>query len=97
MPVVNYIGDTSMFLNYIYALERQHKLTIPIKACGLDRIVLEHADFNDGSSDTSKGPKLLGITVKKDDDDSYLDSEWANPKGLQKSFQGIDEISWKPK
>ena len=35
--------------------------------------------------------------IDKDDDDSYLDSEWANPRGLQKTFQGIDEVDWKPK
>lgn len=32
------------------------------------------------------------------DDDSYVNSEWANPKGLQSYFQGISKnITWKPK
>lgn len=35
--------------------------------------------------------------IDKDDDDSYLDSEWANPKGLANTFQGLEEISWKPR
>jgi hypothetical protein len=34
--------------------------------------------------------------IDKDDDDSYLDSQWANPKGLQSTFQGLEEIDWKP-
>jgi hypothetical protein len=34
--------------------------------------------------------------IDKDDDDSYLDSQWANPKGLQNTFQGLEEIDWKP-
>uniref|UniRef100_A0A6U0LNL0 Uncharacterized protein n=1 Tax=Percolomonas cosmopolitus TaxID=63605 RepID=A0A6U0LNL0_9EUKA len=32
-----------------------------------------------------------------DDDIDYFNSEWANPKGLKNSFQGINSnISWKP-
>ena len=34
--------------------------------------------------------------IEKDDDDSYLDSEWANPDGLKNTFQGIENIDWKP-
>jgi len=34
--------------------------------------------------------------IEKDDDDSYLDSEWANPKGLKKTFQGLEDVDWKP-
>jgi hypothetical protein len=34
--------------------------------------------------------------IQKDDDDSYLDQPWANPRGLANSFQGIDTIDWKP-
>jgi hypothetical protein len=34
--------------------------------------------------------------ISKDEDDSYLDQEWANPRGLANSFQGIDAIDWKP-
>lgn len=33
--------------------------------------------------------------IEKDDDDSYLDSEWANPNGIKNTFQGIDNIDWK--
>jgi hypothetical protein len=35
--------------------------------------------------------------IDKDDDDSYLDSAWANPRGLQSQFQGLEEINWKPR
>ena len=31
------------------------------------------------------------------DDDSYLHSTWADNHGLQRSFQGLTDISWKPK
>jgi hypothetical protein len=34
--------------------------------------------------------------IEKDDDDGYLDQEWANPRGLSQQFQGIGEIDWKP-
>jgi hypothetical protein len=34
--------------------------------------------------------------ISKDDDDSYLDQEWANPRGLANTFQGITSIDWKP-
>ena len=45
----------------------------------------------------SSGNYARNSVTDKDDDDSYLDSEWANPRGLQKTFQGIDEVDWKPK
>jgi hypothetical protein len=34
--------------------------------------------------------------IDKDDGVEYLDSQWADPNGLQKSFQGIGEVTWKP-
>ena len=34
--------------------------------------------------------------IDKDDDNSYLDSEWANPRGLKNTFQGINDVDWKP-
>lgn len=34
--------------------------------------------------------------IEKDDDNSYLDSEWANPRGLKNTFQGINDVDWKP-
>lgn len=35
--------------------------------------------------------------IDKDDDDSYLDSEWSNPQGLRNTFQGLEDVDWKPK
>lgn len=34
--------------------------------------------------------------LQEDDDDSYLDSTWADSRQLQRSFQGLLNISWKP-
>jgi hypothetical protein len=34
--------------------------------------------------------------IEKDDDDCYLDQEWANPRGLSQQFQGIGDIDWRP-
>ena len=31
-----------------------------------------------------------------DDDDSYLTSAWANPKGMKNSLNGCGNVSWKP-
>lgn len=35
--------------------------------------------------------------IENDDDDSYLDSAWANPRGLKNTFQGLEDVDWKPK
>lgn len=34
--------------------------------------------------------------MEKDDDDSYLDSQWANPHTLKNQFQGIQDLDFKP-
>ncbi|XP_042856020.1 cilia- and flagella-associated protein 298-like isoform X3 [Penaeus japonicus] len=34
--------------------------------------------------------------LEEEDDDSYLNSPWADNRQLQKSFQGLSNISWKP-
>lgn len=34
--------------------------------------------------------------LEDEDDDSYLNSPWADNRQLQKSFQGLANISWKP-
>ena len=31
------------------------------------------------------------------DDDSYLDSNWADNQALKRQFQGINKINFKPK
>ena len=33
--------------------------------------------------------------LEKDEDDSYLDSKWADGNALKRQFQGINNISWK--
>jgi hypothetical protein len=34
--------------------------------------------------------------IEKDDTVDYLDAPWADPTGLQKTFQGLGEVTWKP-
>ncbi|KAL3266167.1 hypothetical protein HHI36_010351 [Cryptolaemus montrouzieri] len=34
--------------------------------------------------------------LKADDDDSYLNSEWADSSNMKRSFHGLNNISWKP-
>nr|CAH7739812.1 unnamed protein product [Callosobruchus chinensis] len=34
--------------------------------------------------------------MEKDDDDSYLNSDWADGSNLKKSFHGLHNISWRP-
>lgn len=34
--------------------------------------------------------------LEADEDDHYLNSEWANSGNLKRAFQGINNISWRP-
>ncbi|XP_013138429.1 PREDICTED: UPF0769 protein C21orf59 homolog [Papilio polytes] len=34
--------------------------------------------------------------LEQDDDDSYLDSKWADGKILKRQFHGLDNIAWRP-
>ncbi len=44
MATPSYIGDTQMLLAYLHTTERKYKVTMPIKACGLDPIIFEHTE-----------------------------------------------------
>merc|ERR1712226_302724 len=33
----------------------------------------------------------------EDEEDQYLDTEWASPKQLSRGLQGLSDISWRPK
>ncbi|KAI9202949.1 uncharacterized protein BJ171DRAFT_425852 [Polychytrium aggregatum] len=35
--------------------------------------------------------------LEENDEDDYLNSSWANPKALRNHFQGMSNISWRPK
>lgn len=35
--------------------------------------------------------------LETDEDDEYLNSSWADSSSLKKSFQGLSNISWRPK
>jgi hypothetical protein len=35
--------------------------------------------------------------LEEDDEDAYVNSPWANPRGLKETFNGTGSISWRPK
>jgi cilia- and flagella-associated protein 298 len=35
--------------------------------------------------------------LAEQEDDSYLNSEWADGQALRRQFQGLNDIKWKPK
>ncbi len=41
-------------------------------------------------------PFSISKKMEEDQEDSYLSSPWANPKGLKNAFQGVSNITWKP-
>lgn len=45
MGVIDYIGDTSMLLQYLFRLERELGVTLPIQACGVDPIIFDNVEF----------------------------------------------------
>lgn len=34
--------------------------------------------------------------LEQDEDDSYLDSKWADGQNMKRQFHGLDNISWRP-
>ena len=35
--------------------------------------------------------------LEADESEDYLNTEWADPTGLKKTFTGAGDISWRPK
>ena len=35
--------------------------------------------------------------LDEDDEESYLNSRWADPNALRRSFNGLPDIGWRPK
>jgi len=35
--------------------------------------------------------------LEENEDNSYMDSEWADQNALKRSFQGLNDIKWKPR
>lgn len=62
MPMPEYIGNTSMLLTYLYGEERHHKVTMPIKACGVDPIVFQNVEILDTGDDQQS--RLFMIPVE---------------------------------
>mgnify|MGYP001030460677 CR=1 FL=1 len=73
METPNYIGETTMLLEYLKRQERLHQVTMPIRACGVDPIVFENVGYLD-MGDNAPQAKLFYIgsasTVLSDDEDT---------------------------
>lgn len=48
MQTPDYIGDKDLLLQYLYSLERLHKITMPLRACGIDRILFDNVNYLQG-------------------------------------------------
>ena len=40
---------------------------------------------------------ILLQKLEADEEDSYLNTEWADPQALKRQFTGMSNISWRPK
>ena len=40
---------------------------------------------------------ILLQKLEADEEDSYLNTEWADPQALKRQFTGMTNISWRPK
>lgn len=40
--------------------------------------------------------KIIIQKLAEQEDDSYLNSEWADGNNLRRQFQGLNNIKWKP-
>ncbi len=40
---------------------------------------------------------FLKQKLDENEDNSYLDSQWADTNSLKRSFQGLNDIKWKPR
>ena len=50
----------------------------------------------------SANPSRIALPPQMDklaleDEDAYLNSQWANPKALKSAFTGVGDVSWKPR
>lgn len=71
MATPDYIGNNAVLLRYLYDQERKHKITMPIKACGIDPIVFNYVDLllekEPGDTDTDV-PRLYTIPGVESDE-----------------------------
>ena len=40
---------------------------------------------------------FLPQKLQENEDNSYMDSEWADRHALKRSFQGLNDIKWRPR
>lgn len=65
MPTPDYVGDTLMILRYLHRLERFHRITMPIKACGVDPIVFKNVEVLQAETN---GHDLFQIPVNESEE-----------------------------
>ena len=61
MATPEYIGNNAVLLRYLYDQERKHRVTMPIKACGIDPIAFTYADTLLGGDEGDDVPKLYTV------------------------------------
>lgn len=69
MATPSYIGETSMLLEYLKRQERLHRVTMPIKACGIDPILFENVTMLDLPEQGAgkAAPQMFEIPTKHDE------------------------------
>lgn len=70
MATPDYIGETSMLLEYLKRQERLHKVTMPIRACGIDPILFSNVKFLElPGAEGQEPPKMFEIPAEKKGED----------------------------
>ena len=79
MEKLAYIGDTDMLLTYLYREERRHRVTMPIKACGIDPIVFDN---------------VVRLEMEEGQPQNFfvIDEEYGNASEAQDSAQHVYEL-----
>lgn len=76
MATPEYIGETTMLLEYLKRLERLHKVTMPIRACGIDPILFENAEYisteEQGQANADMHSKVFAIPPKNEGEDPAI-------------------------
>lgn len=70
MQTPTYIGETEMLLQYLHSMEVLYKVTMPIKACGIDPVVFQNVEpFADATGNNDTGPHANSVIFAIPDKD----------------------------
>lgn len=71
MDTPDYIGETAMLLEYLKRQERLHRVTMPIKACGIDPILFDNVKLLELPEEKDKqAPQMFEIPVAHAESDA---------------------------